>query len=236
MKGDEKPRHIGDIVRQLRIREGLTQKELAQRVRFLAESTIRNIERRGEIRSLQALAALRAVPAMMGLMSAARRADVISARDYKRLREYEAKSNLPLAEARQRLIVLQAEREEREREIKKREKEVRRKWEEEEERERSPVGVIRKRNGLARLSPDERAVFDGLRAGVIFALHPEGVHLRGPCRPEVPIDDSPRQRLRSLRELFKLGLVTHGARPDLPWIPAPYVVLMLTKRGTEAKA
>ena len=47
MKDDAKPRHIGDIVRQLRISEGLTQKELARRSFFLSESTIRNIEKRG---------------------------------------------------------------------------------------------------------------------------------------------------------------------------------------------
>ncbi len=43
MKDEPKPRHIGDIVRMLRISEGLTQKELARRSRFLSESTIRNI-------------------------------------------------------------------------------------------------------------------------------------------------------------------------------------------------
>ena len=235
MKDDAKPRHIGDIVRQLRISEGLTQKELARRSFFLSESTIRNIEKRGVIHSLQTLAALRAVPAMMGLMRAARRADVISARDYKRLREHEAKSNRPLAEARQRLIVLQAEREEREREATERQQEAR-KQRELAVQERAPFALIRKRNGLARLSASERAVFDGLRAGLIYALHPEGVHLRGPCRPDVPIDDTPRQRLRSLRELFKLKLVTYSVREDLPWIPAPYVVLILTQRGMEAKA
>ena len=47
MKDDAKPRHIGDIVRKLRISEGLTQKELAKRSRFLSESTIRNIEKWG---------------------------------------------------------------------------------------------------------------------------------------------------------------------------------------------
>ena len=235
MKDDAKPRHIGDIVRALRISEGLTQKELARRSFFLSESTIRNIEKRGVIRSLQTLAALRAVPAMMGLMRAARRADVISARDYKRLREYETRSNRPLAETRKRLIVLQAEREEREREETERQQEAR-KQRELAVQERAPFALIRKRNGLARLSASERAVFDGLRAGLSYALRSEGVHLRGLCRPGVPIDDTPRQRLRSLRELFKLKLVTYSVREDLPWIPAPYVVLILTQRGMEAKA
>lgn len=210
---EKKSRHLGDLIRLLREEAGLSIRELAHRVNFLSATTITTIERNGLGKSLYNLAALRACPALDGLVERACGEGLLTKERVDELLAYEA-NHTPYEIARAKLLELEQRRMRRA------------------EPDRVSEARTDTRRGLARLCPEARAVILALRGGAFYASDQDRVFLIGPVGPGVDIASCPRTRLRPLNDLLTMRLVGFTKCPDLP---EPYARVGLTKAGRRIK-